>query len=152
MSSDQHNEPVLPVTPTNEGRQPRVNNFGYNLPFDELLVVGIGISISTLLAMASLWGLVPIPWYLKFILIITPSIAGHIWTKAFIEGALPHQQRDTVGKLLSVRLDFESPKWKSFPFIPRIKPFLAMASEPELDDGNLHPILRMRERYKSKAK
>jgi len=144
MRDETSSEPVLPVTPTNEGREPKINNFGYNLAFDQLWAVGLGIAVSIAIALMWVVGLLPGPWYVKIIVVVIPAIGGHIYTKMWIEDALPHAQRDTMARVFAWRLDFERPRWKRFPYIPSITADLTMAGEPELNDGGGHPLHRLR--------
>jgi hypothetical protein len=89
---------------------------------------------------------------LKIIMVLFPAIAGHIYTKVWIEGALPHVQRDMIARFLTLKFDFERPRWKRLPFIPSIRPELAMASEPEIGDNDSHPLRRMREQRQAHRK
>lgn len=135
---------MLPITPTNEGRQPKINNFGYNLPFDQLWAVGAGLGVSLLVTLAWLIDVLPGPWFIKIVWVVIPAVGGHIYTKVWIEDALPHVQRDMIARFLAMKLDFERPRWKRLPFIPSIRPDLTMAAVPEVGDGGGHPLHRMR--------
>jgi hypothetical protein len=140
-------EPVLPVTPTNEGRKPAVNNFGYNLPFYDLMPLWIGLGGSVLIGMGVAVTIIQFHWSVNIGLTLIPVICAHLYIKAFVENALPNMQRDTVVRLLSLTPDLERPMFEKIPFIPSLRPSLSMASDPEEAGAEMHPMLRMHSRF-----
>jgi xanthosine utilization system XapX-like protein len=152
MSTDANAEPTLPLTPTNEGRAPSINNFGYNLAFPQLWAVGAGLAVGIFVSLLWLVGMLPGPWYLKIMFVMAPVVGGHIYTKVWIENALPHVQRDMIARFMTLRFDFDQPRWRRFPFIPSLRPDLTMCGEPEIGDGGGHPLLRLHELGKAKRR
>lgn len=139
-------EPDLPVTPTNEGRRPRISNFGYNVAYPDLWPLLIGLAGSVIIGLAVAFGALRFHWSVSIITIATPLAVAHLYVKMFVEDALPHTQQDTVAKWLSLEPDFHSPASQRMPLVPSLRPSLTMAADSQEDDG-LHPLLNLRAKF-----
>lgn len=144
--TEQVAEPELPVTPTNEGRRPRISNFGYNVPYKDLWPMLVGLCGTMLAGLAFGSQVIPAHWAVAVFFTILPIAFAHLYVKMFVEDALPHTQQDTIARIVSLTPDFNAPVSRRFPLLPRFRPALSMAADPQADDG-LHPLMRLRGEY-----
>lgn len=146
-------EPELPVTPTNEGRDSDISNFGYKVAFPQLWPMIGGIFGSVILCWVFFLAKIqPFHWSVCVFLAPLPIVAAHVYLKRFVEGALPHTQEDKLAGWLCIRPEWSRRGAAILTLWPVWKRDLGIAVVPPWQGLRLHPLLRLRREFEIRRK
>lgn len=140
-------ENELPITPSDEGRKPAINNFGYAVSLDELWPLAIGGGLTMLLGFGAVVGALPLPWWGGIFSAVAPLIAAHIYLKVLVEGAPPHRQRDIFARLSTFSLAWDKTPFRRLPFLPGIRFASERCARPE-PSSLQHPMRLLDQRHR----
>ena len=145
MSSQSDSD--LPITPSDEGRKPAINNFGYNLTLDELWPLALGAAGTMVLGFAAVVGVLPLPWYGSVFAGAAPMIAAHIYLKVLVEGAPPHRQRDAFARFSTMSIAWDKAPFRRLPFLPGVRFSTERCDRPE-PASYQHPMRLLEQRHR----
>lgn len=129
---------LLPYTPTDAGRVPKIKNFGleggWATVFPVVIAGACGIIITFLWVIADAH-----LWPVKMLVGMSPLWASVLYVKLLIAGKPPAYRHDVMKSVRRLRLDWRNPVWRWLPIVPRLSGRHVFFTRPQ--DAPVHPLI-----------
>lgn len=129
---------MMPYTPTDAGRVPKVKDFGIEggwavvFPVMACGAAGGLITLLWLIASAEMW-------WLKVIVGMSPLWLALLYVKVFVAGKPPHYRSDMWRTLKRYRPTWDNPPFRFLPFVPAFRARHVFFTRPQ--DAAAHPLI-----------